>query len=93
MSRTSAAERIAAARNAGVASEPPALQYQTGFANHFASEALTSALPEQNSPQRSPIVQQFIPHAFFPRDDKHFRLNTQATDKKASPGTGMTPGY
>src|SRR6185369_10458702 len=30
------------------------LEYQIGFANHFTSEALPGALPEQNSPQRCP---------------------------------------
>jgi len=30
------------------------LQYQSGFGNQFASEALPGALPEQNSPQRCP---------------------------------------
>lgn len=34
--------------------EPGALAYQRGFANHFTSEALAGALPEQNSPQRCP---------------------------------------
>jgi len=29
-------------------------QYLTGFANYFSTEALTGALPEQNSPQRCP---------------------------------------
>ena len=36
---------------------PPAadaLHYQSGFANHFSSEALPGALPAQNSPQRCP---------------------------------------
>jgi homogentisate 1,2-dioxygenase len=32
----------------------PILSYQVGFANHFASEALRNALPDQNSPQRCP---------------------------------------
>jgi homogentisate 1,2-dioxygenase len=31
-----------------------ALQYQSGFGNFFASEALAGALPPQNSPQRCP---------------------------------------
>jgi homogentisate 1,2-dioxygenase len=30
------------------------LSYQSGFANHFSTEALAGALPEQNSPQRCP---------------------------------------
>jgi homogentisate 1,2-dioxygenase len=30
------------------------LQYQAGFGNHFATEALPGALPEHNSPQRCP---------------------------------------
>ena len=30
------------------------LRYQSGFANHFTSEALAGALPAQNSPQRCP---------------------------------------
>lgn len=30
------------------------LSYQSGFGNHFSSEALQGALPEQNSPQRCP---------------------------------------
>jgi homogentisate 1,2-dioxygenase len=34
--------------------ERSTLSYQTGFGNFFASEALTGALPEQNSPQRCP---------------------------------------
>ena len=32
----------------------PELTYQSGFGNHFSSEALTGALPEHNSPQRCP---------------------------------------
>jgi homogentisate 1,2-dioxygenase len=36
------------------AAEPVALAYQSGFGNYFSSEALTGALPEQNSPQRCP---------------------------------------
>lgn len=35
-------------------SELASLPYQSGFANHFSSEALPGALPEQNSPQRCP---------------------------------------
>jgi homogentisate 1,2-dioxygenase len=31
-----------------------ALSYQSGFGNHFSSEALAGALPQQNSPQRCP---------------------------------------
>jgi homogentisate 1,2-dioxygenase len=31
-----------------------ALQYQSGFGNHLATEALAGALPEHNSPQRCP---------------------------------------
>ena len=31
-----------------------ALAYQVGFANHYSTEALQGALPEQNSPQRCP---------------------------------------
>ncbi len=30
------------------------LLYQSGFGNHFATEALSGALPQQNSPQRCP---------------------------------------
>ena len=30
------------------------LAYQSGFGNHFSSEALAGALPQQNSPQRAP---------------------------------------
>ncbi len=30
------------------------LEYQSGFGNYFSSEALPGALPDQNSPQRSP---------------------------------------
>ena len=41
-SRRAAEDRIAA------------LQYQTGFANFFSSEALPQTLPAQNSPQRCP---------------------------------------
>jgi homogentisate 1,2-dioxygenase len=33
-------------------SEP--LAYQSGFGNHFSTEALAGALPDQNSPQRCP---------------------------------------
>jgi homogentisate 1,2-dioxygenase len=37
-------------------SEEAALRYQTGFGNHFASEAVAGALPVgQNSPQRTPF--------------------------------------
>lgn len=32
----------------------PTLDYHTGFGNHFSTEALAGALPEQNSPQRCP---------------------------------------
>jgi homogentisate 1,2-dioxygenase len=32
----------------------PTLQYQSGFGNQFATEALPGALPPQNSPQRCP---------------------------------------
>ena len=42
---------------AGRATQPAsaaALQYLSGFGNHFASEALAGALPAQNSPQRCP---------------------------------------
>lgn len=35
-------------------SELASLSYHSGFANHFSSEALPGALPEQNSPQRCP---------------------------------------
>src|SRR5579863_3003128 len=35
-------------------SSAAALQYQSGFGNFFASEALAGALPAQNSPQRCP---------------------------------------
>ena len=31
-----------------------AIEYQRGFVNHFTTEALPGALPEQNSPQRCP---------------------------------------
>jgi homogentisate 1,2-dioxygenase len=34
--------------------ELAALEYQSGFGNFFATEALAGALPEQNSPQRCP---------------------------------------
>ncbi|MGA9522115.1 MAG: homogentisate 1,2-dioxygenase [Myxococcaceae bacterium] len=49
------------------------LQYQSGFRNHFATEALPGALPEgQNSPQRCPYglyAEQFSGTAFTaPRD-------------------------
>src|SRR5262245_19740141 len=43
------------------------LQYQTGFANHFSSEALEGALPAQNSPQKCPYglyAEQFSGTAF-----------------------------
>jgi homogentisate 1,2-dioxygenase len=44
------------------------LQYQTGFANHFATEALSGALPQgRNSPQRCPYglyAEQFSGTAF-----------------------------
>ena len=40
---------------AGLNLPSPALQYQSGFGNEFASEALPGALPQgQNSPQRAP---------------------------------------
>jgi homogentisate 1,2-dioxygenase len=48
------------------ASDTP-LQYQTGFANHFSSEALAGALPAQNSPQHCPYglyAEQFSGTAF-----------------------------
>lgn len=35
-------------------SDTAELRYQAGFGNHFASEALTGALPAHNSPQRCP---------------------------------------
>ena len=42
-----------AGASVGVAEESlPGMAYQDGFGNHFASEALPGALPEQNSPQR-----------------------------------------
>jgi homogentisate 1,2-dioxygenase len=47
----------ASARPAQSASSQPArvpLAYQAGFANHWTTEALPGALPEQNSPQRCP---------------------------------------
>ena len=37
-----------------MSAESSALEYQSGFGNHFSSEALPGALPEQNSPQRCP---------------------------------------
>jgi len=44
-----------AARPAESAVADAALSYQSGFGNHFATEALPGALPEgQNSPQRAP---------------------------------------
>jgi homogentisate 1,2-dioxygenase len=44
-----------ATAGATVAEPAPAeLKYQSGFGNHFASEALAGALPEHNSPQRCP---------------------------------------
>src|SRR5689334_17394227 len=46
----------------------PTLQYQSGFANEFASEAVAGALPQgQNSPQRAPLglyAEQFSGSAF-----------------------------
>jgi len=36
------------------AAATPALQYQSGFGNQFATEALPGALPAHNSPQRCP---------------------------------------
>ncbi|MBF8222529.1 homogentisate 1,2-dioxygenase [Halomonas sp. 328] len=46
----------------------PTLEYQSGFRNHFASEALPGALPQgQNSPQRCPYglyAEQFTGSAF-----------------------------
>jgi homogentisate 1,2-dioxygenase len=47
---------------------PTVLQYQSGFGNHFATEALAGALPEgRNSPQRCPYglyAEQFSGTAF-----------------------------
>jgi homogentisate 1,2-dioxygenase len=43
------------------------LQYQSGFANHFSTEALPGALPQQNSPQKCPYglyAEQFSGTAF-----------------------------
>lgn len=37
---------------ASTAVSGPTLHYQSGFGNHFATEALPGALPEHNSPQR-----------------------------------------
>src|SRR5246127_2047494 len=54
--------------SAAPAAGPTPLQYQTGFANHFATEALAGALPEgRNSPQRCPYglyAEQFSGTAF-----------------------------
>ena len=46
------------------------LRYQVGFGNHFATEALPGALPEQNSPQRCPYglyAEQFSGTSFTAR--------------------------
>ncbi|MFY1667557.1 homogentisate 1,2-dioxygenase [Pseudomonas sp. Pseu.R1] len=53
-------------------SAPEALRYQSGFGNHFSSEAVPGGLPVgQNSPQRHPLglyTEQFSGTAFtFPR--------------------------
>jgi len=51
----------------GAAVSAAALQYQNGFGNHFATEALAGALPAHNSPQRCPYglyAEQFSGTAF-----------------------------
>jgi len=45
---------IVACTDEGAVQEEAPLAYQTGFGNHFATEALPGALPQQNSPQRCP---------------------------------------
>jgi homogentisate 1,2-dioxygenase len=52
--RGESAERAESADRAASAGDALAFPYQTGFANHFSTEALPGALPEQNSPQRCP---------------------------------------
>src|SRR5690242_6650902 len=48
-------EQQTASRSAGPAPARDELQYQSGFGNHFASEAVVGALPVgRNSPQRPP---------------------------------------
>ncbi len=65
--RTGSASVTAAASTTPAASTAP-LQYQSGFANHFATEALPGALPQgRNSPQRCPYglyAEQFSGTAF-----------------------------
>ncbi len=53
------------------------LQYQSGFRNHFATEALPGALPEgQNSPQSCPFglyAEQFSGTAFTAPREQNLR--------------------
>jgi homogentisate 1,2-dioxygenase len=52
---STAEPRVSEAAGAKTGARPPAeLSYQTGFGNHFSSESLSGALPQQNSPQRCP---------------------------------------
>jgi homogentisate 1,2-dioxygenase len=51
---SSAVEPQMGAAPQSAARVPAELTYQSGFANHFSSEALPGALPDQNSPQRCP---------------------------------------
>jgi homogentisate 1,2-dioxygenase len=44
----------AQSRSASLSASAPALAYQRGFGNFFATESLPGALPEHNSPQRCP---------------------------------------
>lgn len=50
----SAAASLGAAGRCDRTADAASLKYQSGFANHFSTEALSGALPEQNSPQRCP---------------------------------------
>jgi homogentisate 1,2-dioxygenase len=51
----------------GTDAERGTVMYQSGFANHFSSESLAGALPQQNSPQHCPYglyAEQFSATAF-----------------------------
>jgi homogentisate 1,2-dioxygenase len=65
---TTGSASVAAAAGTTPAAGATPLQYQSGFANHFATEALPGALPQgRNSPQRCPYglyAEQFSGTAF-----------------------------
>src|ERR1700742_874515 len=73
------------------------LNYMTGFGNHFASEAITGALPVgQNSPQQTPYgfyAEQLSGSAFTaPRHENRrswlYRLRPSASHAPFTPYTG-----